>query len=133
MPQNQEEIKELWAKLVAQSWEDANLRKRMLDEPAEVLKENGVQVPDGFRVQAFEDDGQTIVLPVNVKPAEEELSDEQLESVAGGIGLNEATSTIGSLKGLELLEVVGPCVTPKGLSGPCDTPGGTKGLLGPCD
>ncbi len=128
MPQNEEAIKELWAKLVAQSWGDANLRQRMLDEPAAVLKENGVQVPDGFRVHTFEDDGQTIVLPVNVEPAETELSEEELESVAGGVEVI-ANPTMGALKGFDSLEFVGPCLKPKGALG---SEGGKTGAMGPC-
>ena len=86
MPQSEEAIKQLWAKLVAQSWEDDNLRRRLLEEPAAVLKENGVEVPAGATVKTFEDDddGDTIVLPVARQPAEKELSDQELETVAGG-------------------------------------------------
>ena len=85
MPQDEESIKQLWAKLVAQSWKDEKLRQRLLEEPAAVLKENGVEVPEGATIKTFEDDGSTIILPVAQAPAEKELSEEQLESVAGGI------------------------------------------------
>ncbi len=130
--QNEDDIKQLWAKLVAKSWEDANLRQRMLDEPAAVLKENGVQVPAGFRVHTFEDDGQTIVLPVNVEPAETELSEEELESVAGGVEVI-ANPTIGALKGFESLLVIGPCDGPREGMGPCARPkSGKTGAIGPC-
>ena len=85
MPQDEENVKQVWATLVAQSWKDENLRQRLLEEPAAVLKENGVEVPGGATVKTFEDDGNTIILPVAPEPADTELSDEALESVAGGI------------------------------------------------
>ena len=40
MSQDEEGIKQLWAKLVAQSWTDEKLRQRLLEDPAAVLKEN---------------------------------------------------------------------------------------------
>ena len=85
MPQDEESIKQLWAKLVAQSWTDEKLRQRLLEEPAAVLKENGVEVPEGATIKTFEDDGNTIILPVVRNPADRELSEVELGSVAGGI------------------------------------------------
>ena len=86
MGQNQEAIKELWARLVTESQEDADLRRRMLDELAAVLKENGVEVPDGVSVVSYECEENTAVFPIPTKAADGELSEEQLAAVAGGIG-----------------------------------------------
>ncbi len=104
MPQDEESVKRLWAKLVAQSWEDEKLRQRLLEEPAAVLKENGVEVPEGATLKTFEDDGNTIVLPVAHDPAETPLSDEALASVAGGISASGGTSLkgFGSFSSLSL-------------------------------
>ena len=85
MPHDEESIKQLWAKLVTQSWTDEKLRQRLLEEPAAVLKENGVEVPEGATIKTFEDDGNTIILPVVRNPADRELSEVELGSVAGGI------------------------------------------------
>ena len=84
MSGNEEQIKELWATLVARSWEDPYLMRRLLEEPASVLQENGVEIPAGSTIRTFEDDGHTIVLPIAGKPADTELSEAELESVAGG-------------------------------------------------
>ena len=89
MSQSEEEVTQVWAQLVAQSWEDADLKTRLLDDPAALLKENGVDVPEDVTVKSFEDDGNTIILPVSSQPSGEELSDDDLETVAGGlIGTN---------------------------------------------
>ena len=86
MAQTEQDVRKLWTELVAQSNEDADLRRRMLEEPAAVLTENGVRIPEGISLVAFEDDGRTAALPIPTKPVGTELSDQQLEAVAGGIG-----------------------------------------------
>ncbi len=83
MPEDNETIEQLWAKLVAESSEDQNLRQRLLEEPASVLRENGVEVPEGATIKTLEKDDRTIALTVTTN-ADGDLSEEELESVAGG-------------------------------------------------
>jgi hypothetical protein len=73
-----------WDLLVADAWSDPELKKRLIADPAAVLKQRGIQPPPGVKIKVIEetDDSMCLVLPA--KPAEEELSAEQLESVAGG-------------------------------------------------
>ena len=98
MPQDEESIKQLWAKLVAQSWKYEKLRQRLLEEPAAVLKENGVEVPEGATIKTFVDDGNTIILPLAQEGTERELSEEELESVAGGAGYETVEWTLKSFE-----------------------------------
>ena len=106
MPQDEESIKQLWAKLVTQSWTDEKLRQRLLEEPAAVLKENGVEVPEGATIKTFEDDGNTIILPVAQEAAGKELSEEELESVAGGIvGPSDYDSNLKSFGAFSRLKI----------------------------
>lgn len=73
-----------WGMLVADIWEDDALKKKFLSDPATVLKERGMPVPAGVQVKAIEDSAKVMNLVVPIKPAEAELSEEELQTVAGG-------------------------------------------------
>ncbi len=79
-----EERKE-YAKIIAQAWVDDDFKKRLLADSATVLKENGIEIPEGMTVRFVEWKENEIHVPLPPKPVEsEELSDEDLEKVAGG-------------------------------------------------
>jgi len=75
--------------LVQRSMEDEDFRQRLLDDPkAAVEQELGAQLPEGVEVRAVEESQDTIylVLP-SASPLggeDGELSDQDLEAVAGG-------------------------------------------------
>lgn len=73
-----------WGLLVADVWADDALRKRLLTDPAAVLKERGITAPPNVTLTVVEDTPTEMHLVLPVKPAEEELSEEELSSVAGG-------------------------------------------------
>ena len=72
--------------LLLKVWQDPTFKRRLVADPRAVLREEGLPVPDSTSVRVLEDTPETmhLVLPRNL-PGEEELSDEQLEQVAGGI------------------------------------------------
>lgn len=72
-----------WELLVADAWDDPALKQRLLDDPEAVLKERGITPPAGKEFKV-EEESDVIYLVLPPKPAEEELSEEQLETVAGG-------------------------------------------------
>ena len=84
---------ELERRLIQRSLQDENFRQRLLDDPkAAVEEELGTRLPEGVQVRAVEETAQTIylVLPNSSPLGEgEELSDQELEAVAGG-GSTEA-------------------------------------------
>ncbi len=45
-----EERKE-YAKIIAKAWVDEEFKKRLLADPATVLKENGIEIPEGMTVK----------------------------------------------------------------------------------
>jgi Nitrile hydratase, alpha chain len=77
--------------LVQRSLEDESFRQKLLDDPrGTVEQELGTQLPEGIEVRVVEESAQSIylVLP-SASPLggeEGELSDQDLEAVAGGGG-----------------------------------------------
>jgi hypothetical protein len=76
--------------LVQRSLEDESFRQKLLDDPrGTVEQELGTQLPEGIEVRVVEESAQSIylVLPsASLLGGEEgELSDQDLEAVAGGI------------------------------------------------
>jgi hypothetical protein len=69
--------------ILAKCWADESFKKKLLANPTEVLKAEGVDIPAGYTVHVLENTDKIInyVLPPNPNA---ELSDSELESVAGG-------------------------------------------------
>jgi hypothetical protein len=65
-------------------WKDETFKKRFVSEPDKVLDEEGFEVPEGIKVKVIENapGEMNIVLPIN--PESPELSDDDLDQVAGG-------------------------------------------------
>ena len=80
---------EMERRMINRSMEDEEFRQRLLDDPkAAVEQELGTQLPEGFEVRVVEESADTIylVLP-SASPLvgeDGELSDQDLEAVAGG-------------------------------------------------
>jgi hypothetical protein len=91
-----------YSQIVAKAWDDEAFKQRLLTSPADVLTEHGIEVPAGASVRVAEEVGSpdfrdgVISLPLPPKPTSAELSDEQLEGVAGGVGLGSFGSCQGS-------------------------------------
>lgn len=81
MDQNEQNKK--LAQLIAKAWADENFKKKLLSDPAAVLKAEGVELPAGMEVRAVEDTQTMHHLVIPTKPTE--LSEDDLEKVAGGM------------------------------------------------
>ena len=77
-----EQFQKEWDKIVVQAWSDAGFKKRLLSDPAAVLKEKGFEVHDEMAVKVVEDSAQMVHLILPERPTE--LSDAELSQVAGG-------------------------------------------------
>jgi Nitrile hydratase, alpha chain len=82
---------EMERRLIEKSLQDKDFRQRLLDDPKGAIEqEMGTRVPEGFEVRVVEESADSIylVLPSASPLVGEggELSDEALESVAGGLG-----------------------------------------------
>lgn len=75
-----------WDRLVARVWADEAFKRHLMDQPAEVLKEYGLEVPPGLEIRILENTDRVHYLTLPAKPIEPpaDLSDRQMETVAGG-------------------------------------------------
>jgi hypothetical protein len=58
-----------WSRLVARAWAEPEFKKRLLADPATVLKENGVVVPPGVQVRVLESTDKVLYMTVPVAVA----------------------------------------------------------------
>ena len=93
---------EMERRIVQRSLEDEAFRRRLLEDPKAALEEElGTRLPEGVEVRAVEETSDAIylVLPGTPMAGREsvELSDQELESVAGGgtWGADTCQSTCG--------------------------------------
>ena len=81
-----------WDLIVSDAWADADLKRRLLEDPRAVMKERGIDVPADVDIQIHENTESTKHFVLPTAPSEEELSEEQLEAVAGGLSHHSAHS-----------------------------------------
>ena len=87
-PDQDQERARQWGQVVARAWADPAFKQRLLANPADALREEGIEVPPGIELRIVEDTEQVRHLALPPKPAEGELSEEELERVAGGITIS---------------------------------------------
>lgn len=100
MEWTQEKLNELYLNIQKKAVTDEEYRKELLDNPDAVIeKEMGEPLPEGMKFKVIENDpayNATFVLPDMVS---EELEDEDLDQVAGGIsvliGVSACAAAIG--------------------------------------
>ncbi len=78
-----EQMSKQWSLIVAKAWADDQFKKKLLANPATVLRENGVNLPAGITVNVVESTDKVLNLTLPAKPSGE-LAEEDLERVAGG-------------------------------------------------
>jgi Nitrile hydratase, alpha chain len=89
---------DLQADIIAKAWKDEAFKQELLSNPNATLKALGLKVPSNVEVQVIEETANKVYLVLPSKPSvitDTELSDEQLEAVAGG-RMAEATKKLTS-------------------------------------
>jgi len=86
--EQQNKGQELYQELVQRSWEDASFKERLIANPnATIAEVTGNETSDQNIVVEDQTDAKTIYIniPARVDVDQLELTDEQLETVAGGV------------------------------------------------
>ncbi|MCY4101190.1 MAG: NHLP leader peptide family RiPP precursor [Rhodobacteraceae bacterium] len=76
---------QIQAKLLARAEKDGEFRAKLLENPKAAIKDaTGLTVPEGIKIRVLEDNSSDyhLVLP----PLGQDLSDQEMSGVAGGIG-----------------------------------------------
>src|SRR2546427_7594239 len=85
--QQEQEFQQRYGQIVARARAAPASKARLLGEAATVLRENGIAVPPDVEVRIVEEQDKVVRLPLPRQPSGEELSEQQLANVAGGITL----------------------------------------------
>ncbi len=80
---------EMESLIVQRAWKDDGFRNEFIADPkATIEKYSGQKLPAEYKVVAHAEDDKTVHFVIPPKPANtDELSDEDLEKVAGGVDL----------------------------------------------
>jgi hypothetical protein len=79
--------KDIEAHIIAKTWKDETYKQELLRNSKSVVEQEfGVQLPDEMSVQVLEENTTTLyfVLPMRLNLSGAELSEQELEAVAGG-------------------------------------------------
>jgi hypothetical protein len=85
------EQKNALAQLFAACWKDEALKARFMSDPKSVLKEYGLEFPEGIDVKVVENADDCVHITLPAAPAGAgDLSDDELSNAAGGaVGCGE--------------------------------------------
>ena len=72
-----------WAQLVTRAWADESLKQRLLNDPAPLLQEYGIETPAGLELRVVQDKD-VIACMVQPQMLAGELTPSQLSGVVGG-------------------------------------------------
>ena len=87
---------EVIQKIIARAADDSAYKQELINNPKAVLAQEGFNIPDDIKVTVLEETPThfTVVLPIT--PKANELSESDLESVAGGAAATQGADFGGS-------------------------------------
>jgi len=80
---NQEEQGRKIGRVIAKAWADEGFKQRLLKGPAAVLKDEGVDIPQGLEVRVVENTDKVFHIVLPPEPRRGALSFEQLAQAVG--------------------------------------------------
>ena len=81
---------EIEAHIIAKAWKDEAYKQELLNNSKAVIEQEfGLELADDINVQVVEENASSLylVLPMQPDLSTDEVSEEELEAVAGGIGI----------------------------------------------
>ena len=85
--------RELEDQIIARAWQDDSFKEELVSNPEAALSREGISLPESIEVKVLEENTNILYIVLPPKPSEE-LSDAELESVAGG-GWGKGKTKIG--------------------------------------
>jgi len=81
-----------WGQIVSKAGTDAAFKKRLMSDPKSVLKENGLELPQGVDVKVVENTDKLFHLTLPPPASSHELSDADIAAIAGGMAAGKYTA-----------------------------------------
>ncbi len=77
---------EIEEKIIARAWQDESFKQELLSNAKSAFEKEGIPLPENIEVRVVEENPNTIYFVLPMQPSKtEELTDAELESVAGGV------------------------------------------------
>jgi hypothetical protein len=83
---DQNEQAKQWAKVVAKAWADEVYKNRLMADPASVLEEEGVEMPEGVELNVVEATDKQAWMVLPPKPDDRKIEEARERLAAGPYG-----------------------------------------------
>ncbi len=83
MALSRKDLEKKWAQVLAKAWADERFKEKLLKNPGQALKEMGIEVPTGRRIEVHEVSDKVVHFILPKKPPGE-ITEEELKHVSAG-------------------------------------------------